>query len=251
MRYLAIVYSIASYLIGVAALACLILFVGDVWLPVTVNKASALSPELSGVAAAAVNLGLIVSWGFLHSLMADPRFKARWTRIVPIMIERSTFVLFAAFTTFALMALWSPMTMTVWDLGDGIAATILWVTFWSGWAILLLSTYLINHFELFGLSQAFRAIRSAKPKADSFVTPFFYRWVRHPMMTGILIALWSAPELSVGRLVFNLAMTAYIVIGTSHEEKTLTAELGNDYELYRKRVPKLVPSLSRRNSRRI
>ena len=243
MKILTIIYSIISYLIGVGALVGLILFIGDLFIPWTINKASPFSFGLSGFGALIANIALILAWGLQHSIMADPAFKKRWTKLVPPVIERSTYLLFVAVMTGVMIALWSPMPTVLWDFSDGPLGAILLTGYFSGWIIVLISTFLINHFHLFGLQQAFSAIKQTQSKEESFVTPFLYKLVRHPMMTGVLIALWCAPTLTVGRLVINVAMTVYIVLGVMHEEKALVADLGDEYEAYRKKKPMLIPGL--------
>lgn len=234
-------YSLACYFAGVSALILLILFIGDLLIPVTVNRASSLSPELPLLAAFAANIGLIVLWGLQHSIMADPRFKSWWTQVVPPAIERSTFLLFVAIATGLLVALWSPVPIMLWDVTGTALGTILLAGYLLGWGIVLFSSFLINHFQLFGLEQAYRLLTQTQSKKDIFVTPLLYRVVRHPMMTGVLISLWCAPSMSIGRLLLNIVMTTYILIGTRHEEETLTADLGEEYETYRETTPMLLP----------
>ncbi|MEO1139126.1 MAG: isoprenylcysteine carboxylmethyltransferase family protein [Pseudomonadota bacterium] len=241
MRYLALFYSLTCYLLGVLALVTLILFIEGLGLPVTMNDASFLSPEFEVFPAIAANVALILLWGLQHSVMADPRFKTWWTRYVPRVIERSTFVLCTAISTGLLMLFWSPIPITLWDTSGTPLALILCAGYFLGWAVTLFATFLINHFHLFGLEQAYRYMRGTKSKAAAFVTPLLYRVVRHPMMTGVLISLWCAPHMTVGRLVFNITMTAYILVGTRHEEETLVAELGEAYLAYRKTTPMLLP----------
>ena len=243
MKYLAIPYSIAAYLFGFASLVALILFVGGVFLPWTIDTGSPVSPRLAGLSAVVANLALVTIWGLQHSVMADPDFKRLWIRIVPPAIERSTYVLIVGLVTFALLALWSPMTLVIWDFSGTLLGAVLFAGYFAGWSITLFSTFLINHFELFGLQQAWQRVRRVTPKEQSFVTPLLYKLVRHPMMSGILIALWCAPALSVGRLLFNIAMTAYILIGLRHEEKTLVDELGDEYRDYQAATPMLVPGM--------
>ena len=241
MRILAMTYSIACYFIGVSALILLILFIGDLLVPFTINSASPISPELTMPAAIIANTLLIILWGLQHSIMADNRFKNWWTRFVPPAVERSTFLLFVAITTVLLVALWSPIPVILWDISGTSFGTILLVAYLSGWALTLFSSFLINHFQLFGLEQAYRNLTQTQSKKAIFVTPFLYRIVRHPMMTGVLLALWCAPSMTVGRLVMNIVMTTYILIGTRHEEETLVGELGDEYENYRERTPMLLP----------
>ena len=240
-KLMAISYSLLSYLIGFATLIYLILFIGDMLVPWTINNAAPTSPALSGIVAALWNALLVGLWGLQHSIWASPAFKKLWSKIIPPAIERSTYLLFVALMTALLVALWVPFPPIIWDLSGTIGGTMMLAGFFLGWAIVLLSTFLINHFHLFGLSQAFTMLTQTETKQESFVTPFLYRIVRHPMMTGVLISLWCAPTLSAGRLIFNIAMTAYIIAGTRHEEKTLVADLGDDYRQYQENVPALIP----------
>jgi protein-S-isoprenylcysteine O-methyltransferase Ste14 len=173
--------------------------------------------------------------------MADAKFKRVWTLIVPAAVERSTYVLVVGVFTFGLIALWSPLDLVLWDFeGTWLGATLL-IGYFLGWAITLFSTFLINHFQLFGLLQAWEHLKSLPSKEETFVTPLFYKLVRHPMMTGVLIALWCAPTLTLGRLILNLGLTAYILMGLHHEEKTLVQDLGDEYRTYQRSTPMLVP----------
>ena len=246
MKILTMTYSLISYFIGVAALVGLILFIGDLFIPWTINKASPFAPNFTGIGAMIWNFGIVAAWGFQHSLMADPAFKKMWTKLVPPVIERSTYLIFVALMTFVMIALWVPLPGVIWDFSGGYLGALLLVGYFVGWVVVLISTFLINHFHLFGLQQAYQAIKQSPSKTETFVTPLFYKFVRHPMMTGVLIALWCAPTLTVGRLMMNIFMTAYILFGTGHEEKTLVADLGEEYEDYRKKTPMLIPGLPKR-----
>ena len=241
MKYLAMIYSITSYLIGVVTLVYLILFTGDMVVSWTVNVAAPTAPEFSGIIAVLWNLLLVGLWGLQHSIWADPGFKKLWTKIVPAAIERSTYLLFVTLMTAIIVAFWAPMPAIIWNVSGDWLGRVLLFGFYFGWSVVLSSTFLINHFHLFGLSQAFQMLRKTESKEASFVTPLFYKIVRHPMMTGVLIALWCAPTLTVGRLVFNFAMTFYVFLGIRHEEKTLVADLGEEYEKYQKIVPAVIP----------
>jgi protein-S-isoprenylcysteine O-methyltransferase Ste14 len=243
MKFFAMIYSVLSYLIGFAALVYLILFIGDIAVPWTVNTASSIAPDFGPISAILWNSLLAIVWGSQHSLMANPSFKAVWTKIVPASVERSTYLLFVAAFTAGLVALWVPMTFEIWNVSGTVLGTALLIGFFLGWTITLTSTFLINHFHLFGLSQAYQLISQTPSKQETFVTPLFYKIVRHPMMTGVLIALWCAPVLTSGRLLFNITMTLYILLGTKHEEKTLVADLGEKYEDYRETTPMLIPGL--------
>lgn len=244
MRILAMAYSLVCYFAGVAALVLLILFIGDLLIPVTINQPSPMSPNLPIFAAIVANTVLIILWGLQHSIMADTRFKSWWTRMVPPAIERSTFLLFVAIATCLLIALWSPIPIMLWDVTGTVFGTALLAGYILGWALVLFSSFLINHFQLFGLEQAYRLLTHTQSKKAIFVTPLLYRIVRHPMMTGVLISLWCAPSMSVGRLMLNIVMTVYILAGTKHEEETLVADLGEEYENYRETTPMLLPNVT-------
>ncbi len=249
MRLFAMAYSLTCYALAVTLLVALILFIEGLILPVTIDQASPLSPQLPVLQAILANVALIAFWGLQHSVMADTRFKAWWTQFVHPAIERSTFILFTTLSTTALMLFWSPIPITLWDTSGTPLALVLCAGYFFGWAVLLFATFLINHFHLFGLEQAYRFLSQTPSKKATFVTPLLYRIVRHPMMTGILVSLWCVPHMTVGRLVFNLAMTAYILIGTRHEEDTLVAELGEEYEAYRRSTPMLLPRFKARKPR--
>ncbi|MCA8901872.1 MAG: isoprenylcysteine carboxylmethyltransferase family protein [Hyphomonas sp.] len=243
LRALAILYSIACYAIGVAALVYLILFVAGLFVPVTVDVASPFAPDISGLSAALWDATLVAIWGAQHTFMASAGFKKWWTRYCPATIERSTYLIFVTLFTAGLVLFWAPLPATIWDVSGSPLGYALLASYFCGWTITLIATFLINHFHLFGLQQAWTFLRRTQSKTETFRTPFFYRIVRHPMMTGILISLWSVPTLTTGRLVFNVAMSLYIFIGIYFEEKTLVADLGEEYEAYRRRVPSVIPGL--------
>jgi methanethiol S-methyltransferase len=177
--------------------------------------------------------------------MARPGFKRWWTRVVPAPVERSTYVLAASLALILLFWQWRPLPTVVWDVGSGPVAAILWVVCALGWLTVLSSTFLINHFDLFGLRQvwAYR-LRRETPPAD-FRTPLFYQVVRHPIYLGFILAFWSTPRMTQGHLLFALATTAYILIGIQLEERDLLAAFGEQYHGYRTRVGMLYPRLGR------
>ena len=245
MKLFAGIYCLVCYAIGVSALVYLILFIADLYVPTSVNTASPYAPELSGVMALAWNLGLIALWGLQHSVMASPGWKQKWTLIIPASIERSTYLVAVAAMTAVVALAWVPMPGTFWDLSGTTAGSVVLGIYFLGWVITLIATFLINHFHLFGLQQAWQLVREVPSKEESFRTPLFYKLVRHPMMTGVLIALWAAPTMTTGRLVFSIGMTAYVFIGIHYEEKTLRAELGEAYDEYRKTTPSVIPGLKR------
>lgn len=246
-RIFTMFYSIVCYALGVAALVYLICFIGDLFVSVTINKPSAYAPELATPFAVIWNLILIAAWGAQHTVMASKSFKAKWNKLVPPAIERSTYLLFVTAMTAVLVLLWAPIPAQIWNFSGSLLGGVLMATYFLGWGVVLLSSFMINHFHLFGLQQAYNHITKIESKSATFKTPFFYQFVRHPMMTGVLIALWSAPEMTVGRLVMNLAMTAYVIIGVRYEEKTLVADLGDKYLAYQNSTPSLIPRLKGTN----
>ena len=165
VRFIAVVYSLVCYAIGVAALVSLILFIADLFIPVTVNTGSPLAPRLTGALAIAWNVGLIALWGLQHTYMASPGFKAWWTQYMPARIERSTYLVFVAAMTAGLILFWVPLPATYWDISGTLAGNSLLIVYFFGWAITLLATFLINHFHLFGLQQAWQQIDHTQSKA--------------------------------------------------------------------------------------
>ncbi len=243
VRFIAVFYSLACYAIGVAALVLLILFIADLYVPVTVNTGSPFAPGLTGLPAIAWNVALIAIWGAQHTFMASPGFKAWWTQYMPARIERSTYLIFVAIMTVGLVAFWVPLPTTIWDISGTLAGNGLLAIYFFGWALTLFATFLINHFHLFGLQQAWQQIDHTESKENTFRTPLLYKLVRHPMMTGMIVSLWAIPHLTVSRLVLTIAFTVYIAIGIHFEEKTLVADLGEDYEAYRRTTPGLIPGM--------
>jgi methanethiol S-methyltransferase len=235
-------FSVAAYAIFFATFLYLIAFVGDLpWVPVTVSGGGEAGPAGTAMA---INLLLIALFGLQHSGMARRAFKRWWTGIVPPAAERSIYVLVSSITLIVLFAAWRPMPAVIWSV-QGVAAALLWALFAAGWAILLLSTFLLNHFELFGLQQAWQNLRNRTAADPQFRTPFFYRLVRHPLYTGFLIAFWAAPVMTVSRMVFAAGMTAFVLVAIRLEERDLVAFFGDRYRDYRRQVGMLLPGLGR------
>ena len=243
-RYLMVGYGAAAYLLFLAVFLYLVAFVGNFLVPRTVDHG--VSAPIGE--AVLVNMALLGLFGLQHSVMARPGFKARWTRLVPPSIERSTYVMLSNVVLVLLYWQWRTMPAVIWEVELPLGRLALWTLFGLGWGIALASTFMINHFDLFGLRQVYLAWR-AKPDTDlDFHVRFFYRLVRHPLMLGFLIAFWAAPTMTAGHLLFSITMTGYILIATQFEERDLVAALGDDYRNYRREVPALLP-LGRRPRR--
>ena len=245
-RILALGYALVAYLIFFATFLWLIAFMADVAIfPTTVNDAVNGTPL---VTALTVNVALIALFGLQHSIMARPAFKARWTKIVHASVERSTYVVAAAIALALLLRFWHPIDGTIWDIRGTAFAVAIWTGFAIGWGVLLLSTFLINHFELFGLSQAWFHGRQRTPAPPELRQPLFYRYVRHPLYLGFIIAFWATPHLTVSHLLFASGMSLYILIGIAHEERDLVSHFGPAYDEYRTRVGMLIPGIGRRQT---
>jgi protein-S-isoprenylcysteine O-methyltransferase Ste14 len=212
-------------------------FVGDFGVPRTIDS----GPSASLVPALIIDAVLLGVFAVQHSLMARPAFKAWWTKIVPPPIERSTYVLFASLALMLLFWQWRALPQAVWTIGSQAIATLVVIAFWVGWATVLLSTFLINHFDLFGLRQVWAYRRAQQIPPPEFRTPLFYKVVRHPLYLGFIIAFWAAPTMSQGHLFFALATTAYILIAIQLEEHDMVAVFGERYLAYRKQVSMLIP----------
>jgi methanethiol S-methyltransferase len=241
MGAIAFLYGAVCYAFFLVVFLYAIGFVGNLWVPKSIDSGSA-APLAEALAIDVLLLGLFVAQ---HSVMARPAFKRWWTRLVPKPVERSTYVLFASAILAVLFWQWRPMPATVWRL-EGAAAIVVAGLFWLGWAVVLLSTFMINHFDLFGLRQVWLRLRDTRYAPVEFKTVAFYRFVRHPIMLGFLIAFWAAPHMTVGRLLFAVATTAYIFIGIFLEERDLAAAHGEQFASYKRSVPLIVPLTGRR-----
>lgn len=237
MRIIVFIYGIVSYALGVASLLYLICFVSNIVVPKTIDSA-----PVGGVAPAVlVDLILVGLFALQHSLMARPGFKERWTRIVPKPAERSTYVLLTALVLALLFWQWQPIPGVVWNVESAVGKGLIQGLFWLGWAVLFASTFMINHFDLFGLRQVYLRLKGEPYRPVPFVQVALYRFVRHPIMLGILIGLWATPSMSLGHLLFAAATTAYVFIGILLEEHDTRQALGESYERYRRETSMIVP----------
>ena len=243
---IALLYGVAAYVVFLASTLYAIGFVGNLVVPKTIDSGepSPLSEALL------INTLLLSLFAIQHSVMARQGFKRWWTRYVPPSVERSTYVLFSSLALLVLFWQWRPIPELVWTVENPIAAMALNAVFWCGWGMVLVSTFLISHFEFFGLSQVFARFCDRQLPEPVFKTPFLYRSTRHPLYLSFLLAFWSTPVMSVGHLLFSLATTAYILAAIRLEERDLIQLFGDRYRRYRREVPMLFP-WPRRNSARL
>jgi protein-S-isoprenylcysteine O-methyltransferase Ste14 len=235
---LSFLYGVAAYAASLATLLYFVGFSGNLLVPKSVD----LGASAPWVEALGTNLLLLVLFGVQHSVMARRGFKRWWTRIAPQAVERSTYVVATCAVLVLMFRLWVPIEApVVWQVENSTGVALLWGLFGLGWLLALVSTFLINHFELFGLQQVFaRVTRHALPEAR-FRTPLLYRYMRHPLYAGFLLTFWSVPVMTTGRMLFALGFSVYIFIGIAFEERDLIRQFGERYRTYREQVGMLIP----------
>jgi protein-S-isoprenylcysteine O-methyltransferase Ste14 len=236
-RLIALVYGLLSYAFFFVTFLYALCFVENFVVPKTIDSGTA--PPFTE--AAIVNLVLMSLFAIQHSVMARRQFKQWWTKFVPKSVERSTYVLFATSALALLCWQWRPMPTVIWRVENPNLANVLICVSLAGWLIVLTSTFLINHFELFGLHQVANNLSGREMPAPRFRTPLFYQFVRHPIYLGFIIAFWAAPTMTIGHLLFAAVTTAYIFVGILLEERDLVDLFGDDYRRYKARVSMLVP----------
>jgi protein-S-isoprenylcysteine O-methyltransferase Ste14 len=237
-KMLAFLYGAISYVIFFVTFLYAIGFVGNIIVPKSIDTLPTAGTFWRGLLA---NVILLSIFAIQHSVMARPAFKKWWTKFVPRPVERSTYVLFSSLALIFMYWQWRAMPDPIWTVTNPIGVYLLWLLFFIGWGLVLFSTFLINHFDLFGLRQVDTYRRGEEYKHLPFGTPVVYRIVRHPIMLGFIIAFWSTPNMSVGHLLFAAVTTAYIIVAIQLEERDLVSFHGEAYEQYRQEVSMLVP----------
>jgi protein-S-isoprenylcysteine O-methyltransferase Ste14 len=234
---LGFIYSLVVYAGFLVIFNYFALFSAGVFVPKGVDTGVATDTSL----ALLINLSLLLLFGLQHSIMARAGFKRALTRFIPERVERATFVLASSLALGLLMWQWQPLPTLLWQVDNPIVASCLWAIQALGWLGVPLSSFMIDHFDLFGVKQAFHGFRRTSFERKGFVTPLLYRYVRHPMMTSLLVGLWLTPHMTVGHLLLSLGMSLYIVVGVHFEERALARELGLAYVRYQQATPKFLP----------
>ena len=239
MRAIVMLYSVVSYFLFFGTFVYFIGFVGDVFVPKSISS----DVMTDATTALFINVGLMLMWGVQHSVMARSWFKEAIAHIVPHHTERSTYVLASAIVLAILMFYWQPMGGIIWQVSNPQVQQVLWSFFALGWVLIFVSTFLTDHFDLFGLRQGWLYFVKKTYTPVKFTEYLFYRWIRHPMMLGLLIAFWSIPTMTVGHLVFSIGMSIYVLVGIHFEEKGLAKEIGQNYQDYQQRTSKVIPKV--------
>lgn len=238
-RWVILLYGVGVYALFLFTFVYAMGFVAGVGVPRGIND----GPAASLWSSIFINAGLLSAFAIQHTIMARPAFKRWWTQIVPAPAERSTFVLATCAILLSLYAFWRPLPGVIWDVKAPVLRAVLWTAYAGGWLLVLYASFLIDHFDLFGLRQVWLHWRGKTHGHPGFAMPRLYRMVRNPLMLGFLIAFWSAPTMTAGRLLFALLTTGYILVGVRIEENDLLKLLGEPYRRYRERTPMLLPSM--------
>lgn len=241
-RLTTLLFAIFAYAVFFATFLYLISFVGNApFAGVTVDR----GPEAPVATALVIDVLLIALFGIQHSVMARQGFKRAWTRVVPVPAERSVYVLIASLVLIILFTFWRPIEGNVWDARGTALELPLWIAFFLGWGIVLLSTFLLNHFELFGLQQAWFHMRGRQAEPPKLRQPLFYKWIAHPLYSGFFLAFWATPVMTYGHLLLAAGMSAYMLIAIRYEEADLVGHYGDEYVRYRQGVGMLTPRFRR------
>jgi methanethiol S-methyltransferase len=243
-RIAALTYGIVAYCVFFVTFLYAVDFVGNVMVRKTIDSGGG----AFSLPALAIDLALLGLLAVQHIVMTRAATRRALARFIPTLLERSTYVLCASLCLILLFWQWRPMTGLVWDVQNDFFQGVLWALFWGGWITVLLSTFLINHFDLFGIKQVLCHVFRIPYRPEGFATPGFYQLVRHPIYFGFLFAFWSTPRMTQGHLVLALVTTAYILVGVHYEERSLLRAFGDAYRSYRARVPMLIPFTKRRDT---
>lgn len=239
-RTLFFTYGVGCYLLFLATYAYLACFVGNLFIPLTIDS----GPATQSIWAAAIDIALLVAFGLQHSVMARPTFKARWTQLVPQPIERSTYMLASCLVLIALMWFWRPIDVVIWNLSSPVGWWLAMTLFAIGWLLVPLVSMAISHFDLFGVRQVWLHLVGREYTSLAFRTPLPYNMVRHPLYIGWAIAFWATPTMTLGHLLFAITLTAYMIMAAHIEERDLIHHFGVKYQEYRRHVPMFVPRLT-------
>ncbi len=239
-------YGVACCVVFLATFLYALGFVGNVGTPTSLDGPA--GPDGTWAWRLAVDIGLLLLFAVQHSVMARPWFKAWWTGLIPEAAERSTYVLFSSVAMIIMFAFWEPLGAVVWNVQNPVGRGVLVGLLVFGWSLVLVTTFLLNHFDLFGLRQVWLYLRDRRYTHVAFQTPWFYRVVRHPLYVGWLIGFWATPTMTAAHLVFAIGTSVYILMAIRWEERDLVELHGRKYEEYRSRVPMLIPSLAKRGA---